>query len=192
MEPAVPETAVAATIFAVTYAVIVSERVHKTTAALAGAVVMILVKLEGFDQGAAFAAIDFNVIFLLAGMMTIVAVLGKTGVFQWLAIRTAKLAGGEPIRILVFLSLVTAVASAFLDNVTAVVLIAPVTIFVAGALGVSAIPFLISEAMASNVGGTATLIGDPPNILIASAADLDFVAFLTNMAPLVVVILPAY
>ena len=182
----------AATIFAVTYAVIVSERVHKTAAALAGAVVMILVKVEGFDQDAAFAAIDFNVIFLLAGMMMIVAVLARTGVFQWLAIRSAKLARGDPIRILIFLSLVTAVASAFLDNVTTVVLIAPVTIFVAGALGVSAVPFLISEAVASNIGGTATLIGDPPNILIASAADLDFVAFLTNLAPLIAVILAGY
>ena len=187
-----PETAVAATIFAVTYALIVSERVHKTTAALAGAVVMILVKVEGFDQDAAFAAIDFNVIFLLAGMMTIVAVMGKTGVFQWLAIRSAKVARGDPIWLLLLLSLVTAVASAFLDNVTTVVLIAPVTIFVAGALGVSAVPFLISEAMASNVGGTATLIGDPPNILIGSAAELDFVAFLTNLAPLIALVLLAY
>lgn len=195
------ETWLAVAIFAVTYAVIVSERVHKTAAALAGAVAMILAKIEVeaegssggvFDQEAAFAAIDFNVIFLLAGMMMIVNVLAKTGVFQWIAIRSAKAGGGSPIRILVILSLVTAVGSAFLDNVTMVVLIAPVTIFVAGALGVSAVPFLISEAFASNMGGTATLIGDPPNILIGSAADLDFVSFLVNLGPLIVVVLGAY
>jgi Na+/H+ antiporter NhaD/arsenite permease-like protein len=194
-------TWLAAAIFAVTYAVIVSERVHKTAAALAGAVAMILAKVEVqtegsgggvFGQEAAFRAIDFNVIFLLAGMMIIVNVLAKTGVFQWVAIRSAKLGSGSPIRILVILSLVTAVTSAFLDNVTTVVLIAPVTIFVAGALGVSAVPFLISEALASNVGGAATLIGDPPNILIASQANLDFVSFVVNMGPVILLILAAY
>jgi len=185
-----PDTPLAATIFALTYAVIVSERVHKTTAALLGAVIMIAARV--LDQEEAFDAIDFNVIFLLAGMMIIVAVLGKTGIFQWLAIRSAKLGRGEPLRILVILSLVTAVASAFLDNVTTVVLIAPVTIFVAGSLRVSAVPFLISEAFASNIGGTATLIGDPPNILIGSAADLDFIDFLVHLTPLIVVLLVLY
>jgi Na+/H+ antiporter NhaD/arsenite permease-like protein len=185
-----PDTGVAAGIFAVTYAIIVSERLHKTTAALAGAVVMIAFRI--LDQEEAFHAIDFNVIFLLAGMMMIVNVLGKTGVFQWMAIRSVKLARGRPLRILVILSLVTAIASAFLDNVTTVVLIAPVTVFLAGSLEVSAVPFLISEALASNIGGTATLIGDPPNILIGSAADLDFISFLVNAAPITVVILGAY
>ncbi len=194
-------TWLAAAIFAVTYAVIVSERVHKTAAALAGAVAMILAKVEVqtegagggvFGQEAAFRAIDFNVIFLLAGMMIIVNVLAKTGVFQWVAIRSAKLGSGSPIRILLILSLVTAVISAFLDNVTTVVLIAPVTIFVAGALGVSAVPFLISEALASNMGGASTLIGDPPNILIASQAHLDFVSFVVNMGPVILLILAAY
>ncbi len=185
-----PDTPLAAAIFALTYAVIVSERVHKTTAALVGAVIMIAARV--LDQEEAFNSIDFNVIFLLAGMMIIVSVLGKTGVFQWIAIRSAKLGRGNPLRILIILSLVTAVASAFLDNVTTVVLIAPVTIFVAGSLRVSAVPFLISEALASNIGGTATLIGDPPNILIGSAANLDFVDFLTNIAPLVLIILVLY
>lgn len=186
-----PDTGVAAGIFAVTYAIIVSERLHKTTAALAGAVIMIAFRVV--DQEEAFHAIDFNVIFLLAGMMMIVNVLGKTGIFQWLAIRSAKLGQGRPLRILIILSLVTAVASAFLDNVTTVVLIAPVTVFVAGSLGVSAVPFLISEALASNIGGTATLIGDPPNILIASGpADLDFNAFVVNLAPIILIILAVY
>jgi len=186
----VPDTALAATIFALTYAVIVSERVHKTTAALAGAAIMIAARV--LDQEEAFAAIDLNVIFLLAGMMMIVNVLGRTGIFQWLAIRSAKLGRGDPLRILLILSLVTAVASAFLDNVTAVVLIAPVTLFVAGSLRVSAVPFLISEALASNIGGAATLIGDPPNILIGSAADLDFTAFLVNMTPVIILVLLLY
>ena len=184
------DTALAATIFAFTYAVIVSERVHKTTAALVGGVIMIGVHV--IDQEQAFDAIDFNVIFLLAGMMMIVSVMGKTGVFQWLGIRSAKLGRGEPVRILIVLSLVTAVASAFLDNVTTVVLIVPVTLFVAGSLRVSAVPFLISEALASNIGGAATLIGDPPNILIGSAADLDFLTFVINMGPVIVVVLALY
>jgi Na+/H+ antiporter NhaD/arsenite permease-like protein len=150
------------------------------------------VKIDGFDQSEAFQAIDFNVIFLLAGMMIIAETLSKTGIFQWLAIRTAKLGKGEPMRILVALSLVTAVLSAFLDNVTTVVLIAPITVFLAGVLQVSAVPLLISEALASNIGGTATLIGDPPNIIVGSAANLDFVSFLTNLAPIVVLILAGY
>jgi len=186
------ETVLAALIFGLTYLAIVSERVHKTAAALAGAAIMIAVKLEGYDQRQAFAAIDLNVIFLLAGMMIMVNILAKTGVFPWLAIRSAKLAGGSPVRILVILSLLTAVLSAFLDNVTTVVLVAPVTIFIAGALEVKAVPFLISEALASNIGGTATLIGDPPNILVGSAAGLDFISFVTNLAPVVILILVLY
>ncbi len=182
-----PDTGVAAAIFLVTYAIIVSERIHKTAAALAGGVLMIAFRV--LDQEEAFDAIDFNVIFLLAGMMMIVNTLGKTGVFQWMAIRSAKLGQGSPLRILIILSLVTAVGSAFLDNVTMVVLIAPVTIVVAGSLGVSAVPFLIAEALASNIGGTATLIGDPPNILIASAAGLDFNDFVLNLVPVILIVL---
>lgn len=181
------ETSVAAVIFLITYAIIVSERIHKTAAALAGGVLMIAFRI--IDQEEAFDAIDFNVIFLLAGMMMIVNTLGKTGVFQWMAIRSAKLGQGHPVRILIILSLVTAVGSAFLDNVTMVVLIAPVTIVVAGSLGVSAVPFLIAEALASNIGGTATLIGDPPNILIASAAGLDFNDFVLNLVPVILIVL---
>jgi Na+/H+ antiporter NhaD/arsenite permease-like protein len=187
-----PDTAVAALILGLTYLAIASERVNRTAAALAGAVAMIAVKLDGFDQAAAFSSIDFNVIFLLMGMMIQVSILSRTGAFEWLATHTAVLAGGSPVRILIGLSLATAVLSAFLDNVTTVVLIAPVTISVASAMRVKATPFLISEAIASNIGGSATLIGDPPNIVIGSAADLSFLSFLTNVAPIIVLILVVY
>ncbi len=187
-----PDTAVAALILGLTYLAIASERVNRTAAALAGAVAMIAVKLDGFDQAAAFSSIDFNVIFLLAGMMIQVSVLSRTGVFEWLATHAAAMAHGSPVRILIALSLATAILSAFLDNVTTVVLIAPVTISVASALRMKATPLLISEAIASNIGGSATLVGDPPNIVIGSAAGLDFVSFLVNVAPIIVLILAIY
>jgi Na+/H+ antiporter NhaD/arsenite permease-like protein len=144
------------------------------------------------DQHEAFAAIDFNVIFLLAGMMILAGAVGKTGLFEWLAIRSVKMSRGEPLRLLIILSLITAVVSAFLDNVTTVVLVAPVTLSIATRLKISATPFLISQILASNIGGTATLIGDPPNILIGSAAGLDFGAFMFNLGPVVVLILIAF
>lgn len=168
-------------IFLITYGIIVSERLHRTTTALLGGVLMILLGI--ISQEDAFHAIDLNVIFLLVGMMMIAHLLGETGVFQWIAVKAVHLGKGNPIAIMVIIAVVTAVASALLDNVTVVVLIAPVTLFVAKSLGVSPIPFLISEVMASNIGGTATLIGDPPNVLVASAAGIDFVPFAINMAP---------
>ena len=177
-------------IFIITYGLIASERIHKTIAALAGGVVMVLFGI--ITQEAAFEHIDFNVIFLLAGMMVLASIIRKTGVFGWLAIRSARLAGGEPYRILVVLSVITAVASAFLDNVTTVVLVGPITLFLAARLGLSPVPFLIAEILASNIGGASTLIGDPPNILIGSAAGLDFVAFLNHMAPVAVLSLVAF
>ena len=177
-------------IFIITYGLIASERIHKTIAALAGGVVMVLFGI--ITQEAAFEHIDFNVIFLLAGMMVLASIIRKTGVFGWLAIRSARLAGGEPFRILVVLSVITAVASAFLDNVTTVVLVGPITLFLAARLGLSPVPFLIAEILASNIGGASTLIGDPPNILIGSAAGLDFVAFLNHMAPVAVLSLVAF
>jgi Na+/H+ antiporter NhaD/arsenite permease-like protein len=170
---------------------IASERVNRTAAAR-GAVAMIAVKLDGFDQTAAFRAIDFNVIFLLMGMMIQVSVLSRTGVFEWLATHAAVMARGSPVRVLLALSLVTAILSAFLDNVTTVVLIAPVTISVASALRMKAVPLLISQAIASNIGGSGTLIGDPPTIVIGSAANLDVVSFLVNVAPIIVLILAVY
>ncbi|MBI1886347.1 MAG: ArsB/NhaD family transporter [Chloroflexi bacterium] len=181
------ELALASTIFAITYLAIVTERVHKTAAALVGGVAMILFRVV--DQEEAFEAIDFNVIFLLVGMMVIANITGRTGAFQWLAIRSAKAARGNAVTILLALCAITAVSSAFLDNVTTVVLIAPLTLFVANTLELNPVPFLISEIIASNIGGTATLIGDPPNILIGSAADLNFIDFLVHTAPVIVLIL---
>ena len=184
------ELAIASLIFSVTYLLIISERIHKTAAALAGGLAMIAFRI--LDQEEAFAAIDFNVIFLLVGMMIIANTLGKTGAFQWLAIRAAKLAKGNPIRILLFMAVIAAVASAFLDNVTTVVLMAPLSIFVASILEVNAVPFLLTLIMASNIGGTATLIGDPPNIIIASGADLNFLDFLAHLAPVILLILAVF
>jgi Na+/H+ antiporter NhaD/arsenite permease-like protein len=184
------DLAISSLIFSITYLLIISERIHKTAAALAGGLAMIAFRI--LDQEEAFAAIDFNVIFLLVGMMIIANTLGKTGAFQWLAIRAAKLAKGNPIRILLFMAVIAAVASAFLDNGTTVVLMAPLSIFVASILQVSPVPFLLTLIMASNIGGTATLIGDPPNIIIASEADLSFVDFLANLAPVILLILAVF
>ena len=171
----------AVSLFLVTYAIIVSERIHRTPAALLGGMLMIL--LGVLSQETAFKALDMNVIFLLTGMMMIAYLLGETGVFQWMAVNAAKMGKGDPMRIMVILCVITAFSSALLDNVTVVVLMAPVTLFVATDLGLSPIPFLITQVIASNIGGAATLIGDPPNIMIASHAGIDFTQFVVNMAP---------
>jgi Na+/H+ antiporter NhaD/arsenite permease-like protein len=184
------EAVIGLLVFIATYALIVTERVHKTLAAMAGGVAMILLGIV--DQDRAFEEIDFNVIFLLAGMMILAGILRQTGIFGWLAVRSARIARAEPYRLLVVLSVITAVASAFLDNVTTVVLVGPITLFLAARLGMSPFPFVVSEILASNIGGAATLIGDPPNILIGSAADLGFDAFLFHMAPLSVLLLALY
>lgn len=184
------EVVIGLAVFVATYALIVTERVHKTIAALAGGMAMILLGIV--DQDRAFEEIDFNVIFLLAGMMILAGILRQTGIFGWLAVRSARAARGEPYRLLVVLSLITAVASAFLDNVTTVVLVGPITLFLAARLGMSPFPFIVSEILASNIGGAATLIGDPPNLLIGSAADLGFDAFLFHMAPLSAFLLALY
>ncbi|MBL6960955.1 MAG: ArsB/NhaD family transporter [Anaerolineales bacterium] len=179
----------AGSIFLLTYAFIVSEKIHRTISALLGGLAMILFVLP---QEQAFHSIDWNVIFLLAGMMIIANVLKETGVFQWIALKAVRLGKGDPFRVLILLSLITAFSSALLDNVTTVILIAPVTLFVASTLRVSPIPFLIAEILASNIGGMATLIGDPPNILIGSAANIDFVTFAVNMGPISLIILLAF
>jgi Na+/H+ antiporter NhaD/arsenite permease-like protein len=181
---------VAGAIFVVAYLLIALERVDRTLVALAGG--LLVVALGVIDQDAAFAAVDLNVIFLLAGMMVIASILARTGFFEWLAIRSVILSGGRPIRLMLILATVTAVLSAFLDNVTTVVLMTPVTLSIAHRLRVSPVPYLISSIFASNIGGTATLIGDPPNILIGSAAGLGFGDFLANLAPVVVVIFVAF
>ncbi len=180
----------AVAVFVATYAGITVEKVHKTLVALFGAMAVLLLGL--ISQEEAFKAVDWNVIFLLAGMMIIANTLKRTGLFRWLASKIIDWARGEPFRVLLLLSTLTALMSAFLDNVTTVVLIVPLTLFVATSLGISPVPFLISEVMASNIGGAATLIGDPPNIIIGSASGLDFGAFLLNMGPVVVVIYIVY
>jgi Na+/H+ antiporter NhaD/arsenite permease-like protein len=185
-----PDAWLAGAIFVVAYALIALERVDRTLVALLAG--MTVVVLGIIDQHEAFAAIDLNVIFLLAGMMVIASILASTGLFDWLAIRSVRLSRGEPLRLLLILSAVTAVLSAFLDNVTTVVLIAPITLSIARRLEVSPTPYLISQILASNIGGTATLIGDPPNILIGSAAGLDFGDFLVNLAPVTLLVFAAF
>lgn len=177
-------------VFIATYLIIISERLHRTTAALVGGTLMILLGI--LSQEVAFAAIDLNVIFLLLGMMMIAHLLGETGIFQWIALKAVQIGQGRPIPIIIITSVVAAVASALLDNVTVVILIAPIMMFVSTTLGISPIPFLIILVMASNIGGAATLIGDPPNILIGSAAGIDFLPFAANMTPPVLFSLLAF
>jgi Na+/H+ antiporter NhaD/arsenite permease-like protein len=174
-------------IFAVAYVLIATEKIHKTIVVIVGATLMLCLRLISFKQ--AEEAVDFNVVFLLVGMMTAVSILSKTGFFQWTAICVAKLAKGSPLRIMVLLVGITAVISAFLDNVTTVVLLVPVTILIAQVLEISPIPFVILEALGSNMGGTATLIGDPPNILIGLQGGLSFNSFITNLTPVIIIVL---
>ncbi|HEY64805.1 MAG TPA: ArsB/NhaD family transporter [Caldilineae bacterium] len=181
---------IAGIVFFVTYALIVSERVPRTLAALLGGLTMVWLGI--LEQHQAFEAIDFNVIFLLTGMMIIANVLRETGVFQWVAVHAVTLAQGSPFRIMAILSVITAISSALLDNVTVVILVGPITLFIASNLGVSPLPYLIAEVLASNIGGAATLIGDPPNILIGSAAKIDFATFLWHMGPISFLILIAF
>jgi Na+/H+ antiporter NhaD/arsenite permease-like protein len=176
----------ATVVFLITYAIIISEKIHRTVAALAGAALVVLFGIIHPEE--ATKAIDFNTIGLLVGMMVIVGITRQTGLFEYLAIKAARQAKGEPLRIMAALSLVTAVTSAFLDNVTTVLLIVPVTFAIANQLQISPVPFLIAEILASNIGGTATLIGDPPNIMIGSKTGLGFMDFLINLAPVIVVI----
>ena len=184
----------AVAVFMVAYVLIATERISKVKAALGGAAVVIALGIVGSDDVfySRETGIDWDVIFLLLGMMVIVGVLRQTGVFEYTAIWAAKRARGSALRVMVLLVLITAVASALLDNVTTVLLIAPVTILVCERLGVKPVPFLIAEVFASNIGGAATLVGDPPNIIIASRAGLSFNDFLVHMAPLVVIALLAF
>ncbi|MDQ6970366.1 MAG: ArsB/NhaD family transporter [Mariprofundus sp.] len=179
-------TWMAVSILLVVYAFIMAEKFNRAVLSLLGAGLMILCGVITQEQ--AIAGIDFNTIGLLTGMMVIVAISQKTGMFQYVAIKAAKAVKGNPWGILVMLSIVTAVFSAFLDNVTTVLLIAPVTLLITDALGVRPYPYLFAQILASNVGGTATLIGDPPNIMIGSAANLSFMDFLLNLAPITPVI----
>jgi Na+/H+ antiporter NhaD/arsenite permease-like protein len=177
---------VAVVTFVVAYILIATERVPKMVTALAGAGVILAFGVASSED--AFyshdTGVDWDVIFLLLGMMIIVGIVRRTGVFEYIAIWAAKRAKGSPFRVMVLLVLITAVASALLDNVTTVLLIAPVTLLVCERLGVSPVPFLIAEILSSNIGGAATLIGDPPNIIIASRSGLTFNDFLVHMTPI--------
>ncbi|MGH8776087.1 MAG: SLC13 family permease [Jiangellaceae bacterium] len=187
-------TVLAVAVFVGAYVFIATEWVHRVVAALVGAALMVVIGAT--DADAAFfshdTGIDWNVIFLLFGMMVIVGIVKQTGLFEYLAIWAAKRARGQPFAVLAMLCTITAVASALLDNVTTVLLVAPVTLLVCDRIGVRPEGYLIAQVMASNIGGTATLIGDPPNIIIASRADLSFNDFLVNLAPFVVVAFVAF
>src|SRR5678810_151641 len=184
-------TSLALLIFGVCYLVIITERIHKTIVALCGAAVMI--GLGVVSQEEAFYShefgVDYNVVFLLIGMMVIVNIIRETGLFEVLSIWTAQRANAEPFRMIAVLAVLTAVLSAMLDNVTTVLLMAPVTLALTKRLDLNPMPFLLVEAVASNIGGTATLVGDPPNMMIASKAELGYVDFLLVLGPIVVIIL---
>lgn len=173
------QVTVAVTVFLVTYGLIISEKLHRTVVALLGAVLVL--SLGIIDQKTALKAIDFNTIGLLIGMMIIVGITRRTGVFEFLAVKAAKLSKGNPWRIMLSLAAITAVTSALLDNVTTVLLIVPVTFSITTELELNPVPFLITQILASNIGGTATLIGDPPNIMIGSATGLGYMDFLLNL-----------
>lgn len=169
-------------VFIFTYALIISERIHRTVAAMAGGSLVLLANIVPWKKVPLY--LDLDTILLLAGMMIIVNTTRLSGLFEYIAIKTAKLAKGEPIRVLLLFSVVTALISAFLDNVTTVLLLTPMLIYISRLMEVNPLPFLLSEIFASNIGGTATLIGDPPNIMIGSAAGLSFNEFLINMGPI--------
>ena len=177
----------ATVVMIITYGVIISERLNRSIIALLGAMLMIMTGLLTQEQ--AVAGIDFNTIGLLVGMMIIVSITRKCGVFEYLAIWSAKLVKANPAGILAMLAVVTAVTSAFLDNVTTVLLVVPVTLVITEALKVNPYPFLFSQIFASNIGGTATLIGDPPNILIGGQVGLSFNDFVLNLAPVIIIVL---
>lgn len=178
---------IAVVVFLLVMAAIISEKVHRSVAALAGAVVLLLAHVLTIDTAADY--VDLNTIGVLVGMMLFVSVVKSSGLFEYIAIRSAKLTRGQPMAILAVFAVITAVLSAFLDNVTTVLLIGPMTIAITQILEVNPVPFLLSQIMASNIGGTATLIGDPPNIMIGSAADLGFTDFILTTGPVVVIIL---
>jgi len=178
---------IAVSIFLVAYGLIISEKIHRAIVSLSGAVLIIIFGV--LTQEEAVNGIDFNTIGLLIGMMVIVGITRRSGVFEYMAIKASKASKGDPVKILVLLTLITAVLSAMLDNVTTVLLIVPVTFSVTDRLNVNPVPYLLCEVIGSNIGGTATLIGDPPNILIGGATHLGFMDFIINLTPVIVVVL---
>jgi Na+/H+ antiporter NhaD/arsenite permease-like protein len=185
---------IATIVFFTAYGAIIAEKLHKTIVAIFAASLMLVLRIV--EQHEAFhveeLGVDWNVIILLISMMLIINLMRPTGVFEYIAIRSAKWGKGDPYRIMVIFSVVTAVLSALLDNVTTVLLITPAAILIADALEVDAVPYLISSALASNIGGTATLIGDPPNLMIASRAQLTFMDFIIHLSPVVIILMLLY
>ncbi|RYL87590.1 hypothetical protein EWI07_14265 [Sporolactobacillus sp. THM7-4] len=174
-------------IFLITYGFIISEKIHRTIVAMLGAGLLLFSGI--INQGTAIRHIDFNTLGLLIGMMIIVSITAQTGLFKFVSIWAAKKVDGRPLALLIVFSLITAIGSAFLDNVTTVLLVAPVTFSISKELEISPVPYLMSEIFMSNVGGTATMIGDPPNIMIGSAVrDLSFMDFILNLAPVILII----
>lgn len=178
--------AIAVATFLIALALIASERLHRTKVALLGAAIVVLF-VPGFGQETAIESIDFNTIGLLTGMMILVYLTQQTGVYDYVAIRAGQLSKGEPLRVVLSLACTTALLSAFLDNLTTILLVVPISFLLADALDIDPIPLVIIEVIASNIGGTATLIGDPPNIIISGASGLTFNEFIFNLAPIVVV-----
>jgi len=173
---------IAISVFSGVYALIMSEKIHRTVAAMVGASVILAFNIVPWDSLQRY--LDLDTILLLAGMMTVVNIARDSGLFEYIAIRTAKLSKGDPMKVLLLFSVITALVSAFLDNVTTVLLLTPMLIYITRQMDVNPAPFLLAEVFASNIGGTATLIGDPQNIMIGSAAKLSFNDFLVNMAPI--------
>jgi len=176
---------IAIAVFLFTYALIIDERIHRAVAAMLGASVIVFLHIVPWEMIPVY--VDLGTIFLLMGMMIIVNTARGSGLFEFIAIKTAKLAKGSPIRVLLLFSVVTAVVSAFLDNVTTVLLLTPMLLYIANVMRITPVPFLIAEIFASNIGGAATLIGDPPNIMIGSAAGLSFNEFLINLGPIMAI-----
>lgn len=181
------QTFIALIIFITTLIFVSLEKINRTVIALCGALLFILLKI--LNQHEAFLAVDFNTIGLLTGMMVMVSIIKRTGLFQYLAIKISKLAHGNIFHLLFFLSIITGILSSILDNVTTIILIVPITLAICENLEISPVPLVLSEIFASNIGGTATLIGDPPNIIIGSAAHLSFMDFIINLAPFALILL---
>jgi Na+/H+ antiporter NhaD/arsenite permease-like protein len=181
------QTFIALIIFITTLVFVSLEKINRTVIALSGGLLFILLKI--LNQHEAFLAVDFNTIGLLTGMMVMVSIIKRTGLFQYLAIKISKLAHGNIFYLLFFLSIITGVLSSILDNVTTIILIVPITLAICENLEISPVPLVLSEIFASNIGGAATLIGDPPNIIIGSAAHLSFMDFIINLAPFALILL---
>lgn len=178
---------VALAVFAVTYLLIITEWINKMLAAMIGGFIIVLLGIV--NQQKAFTSIDWNVIFFLIGMMMVISVMRETGLFMFIAIKTAKLAQGKPLRIMMFMFVTTAVVSAFLGSVTTIMILVPIVMLITAELKINPAPFIITMVLASNMGGAATMIGDPPNILIGSATDYSFLDFIVNLTPPVVAII---